>query len=163
MAMIAKSLLPLVAPVLTYTADELLEYAPAVIKGDAADVFDLRYEPLPVMAGGFDEAFFKEAREAFFEVVDRLKKEGRIKQTLELAIVGRSEKLQALSCKDVEDWFVVSQILPESDAEVLGTFEVEGKRFSIVRAPGYKCPRCWRYTAPAEEALCERCAKVLNV
>lgn len=25
-----------------------------------------------------------------------------------------------------------------------------------------KCPRCWRYVAPAEDTLCERCADVVD-
>ncbi|WP_456453264.1 class I tRNA ligase family protein, partial [Hydrogenimonas sp.] len=163
MAMIARAMLPLVAPVLTHTCDELLEYAPAAIKGEAKDVFDLVYEPLPEVRSDMDEAYMLAAREAFFEIVDRLKKEGVIKQTLELGLVTTSEKLQTLSAKDAEDWFVVSEIVAQSDAEALGEFEVEGDRFVIVRASGHKCPRCWRFAAPAEEALCERCAKVLNV
>jgi isoleucyl-tRNA synthetase len=163
MAMIAKTLLPLIAPVLTYTADELLEYAPAVIKGEAKDVFDLVYQPLPEVETAIDEAYMTTAREAFFEIVDRLKKEGQIKQTLELALVTESSKLNALSAKDAEDWFVVSAISSQSEGEALGEFEVEGDRFVIIKATGHKCPRCWRFTAEKEDALCERCAKVLNV
>jgi len=163
MAMIARALLPLVAPVLTHTCDEILEYAPPAIKKEAKDLFDLCYEPLPEVEVRMDEAFLLLAREAFFEIVDRLKKEGVIKQTLELGLVTQSESLKSLNPKDAEDWFVVSEITEASDAEVLGEFEVEGERFAIVRASGYKCPRCWRFAAPEEEALCERCAKVLNV
>jgi len=163
MAMVARALLPLVAPVLTYTADELLEYAPAVIKGEAKDVFDLLYTPLPSVEVTMDEAYMTAAREAFFEIVDRLKKEGVIKQTLELGLVTESEKLGVLDPKDAEDWFVVSEITRQSGSETLGEFEVEGDTFVIVRASGHKCPRCWRFAAPEEDALCERCAKVLNV
>ncbi len=163
MAMITRALIPLVAPVLTYTCDELLEYAPPVIKGDAEDLFDLRYDPLQKPESGLDEEYMTAAREAFFEIVDRLKKEGVIKQTLELGIAVRSEKLDILSAKDAEDWFVVSEIGEEAAADVLGEFEIEGDRFMIVRASGHKCPRCWRYAAEKEEGLCERCAEVLNV
>ncbi len=163
MALIARTLLPLVAPVLTYTCDELLEYAPDVIKGDAEDVFDLCYEEIQKPQTALDERYMTAAREAFFEIVDRLKKDGAIKQTLELAIVTKSEKLDVLTRKDAEDWFVVSEISDKSDTEVLGEFEIDGDTFTIVRASGHKCPRCWRFAAPQEEALCKRCAKVLNV
>ncbi len=162
-AMIARALIPLVAPVLTYTCDELLEYAPDVIKGEAEDIFDFRYEPLQKPESALDEGYMIAAREAFFEIVDRLKKEGLIKQTLELGIAVKSEKLDILSAKDAEDWFVVSEIRGEADTEVLGEFEIEGDRFEIVRASGHKCPRCWRFAAPKEDGLCERCAEVLNV
>ncbi len=41
MAHISKAMLGLVAPVLTYTVDEILEYAPALFKGEMQSVFDL--------------------------------------------------------------------------------------------------------------------------
>jgi isoleucyl-tRNA synthetase len=163
MAMIAKTLLPLIAPVLTYTADELMEFAPAVIKGEAKDIFDLVYKPLPEVESSLDEDYMIRARESFFEIVDRLKKERVVKQTLELGVVTESEKLGVLDIKSAEDWFVVSEILKESGSEVLGEFEVDGDKFAIVRASGHKCPRCWRFAAEKEDGLCERCAKVLNV
>jgi isoleucyl-tRNA synthetase len=62
MAMIARSMLALVAPTLTYTADEVLEYAPAVIKGEWGDVFDLEYDPLPPVEAPFDDGLLMEAR-----------------------------------------------------------------------------------------------------
>ncbi|MCF6200548.1 MAG: isoleucine--tRNA ligase [Hydrogenimonas sp.] len=163
MAMIAKSLIPLVAPVLTYTCDELVEYAPAIIKGGAEDIFDLEYEALPQVESQLDEEYMAAAREAFFEIVDRLKKEGAIKQTLELSIVSESKKLSTLSRKDAEDWFVVSEVTSEAKGEVLGEFEIQGDTFAIMKALGYKCPRCWRYAAKEEGGLCDRCARVLNV
>ncbi len=162
MAMIARAMLPLVAPVLTYTCDELMEYAPKSIKGEANDIFDLTYTPLPDVSVAMDEDFMQKAREAFFEVVDALKKEGVIKQTLELALVTKSEKLKSLDPKDAQDWFVVSDILSESESQKLGEFEVEAETFTIVRAPGHKCPRCWRYAAEAEDTLCKRCQAVLG-
>jgi len=163
MAMIAKTLLPLVAPVLTYTADELMEFAPAVVKGEANDVFDLVYKELPDVQSVMDEDYMIRARESFFEIVDRLKKEKVVKQTLELGVVTESGKLKVLDRKDAEDWFVVSEISEASESEVLGEFEVDGDKFTIVRASGHKCPRCWRFAAEKEDGLCERCAKVLNV
>ncbi len=162
MAMIARSMLALVAPTLTYTADEVLDYAPAVVKGEWGDVFDMTYEPLPGVAMPFDDALLGAAREAFFEEVDRLKKEKLIKATLELEIAGPVEMLPMKDPKDLEDWFVVSALKSESQGEELGSFSVDDLRFTIHRATAHKCPRCWRYTAAEEGALCERCAEVLN-
>ncbi|WP_456392472.1 isoleucine--tRNA ligase [Nitratifractor sp.] len=161
MALISRSMLALVAPTLTYTADEVLDYAPAVIKGEWRDVFDAIYEPLPAVESPFDDGLLLEAREAFGEAVDRLKKEKVIKSTLELAIGGVIDSLP-LKGKDLEDWFVVSAAAPAFETEELGSFEVGGMRFALHRAPGHKCPRCWRYSAEAEGALCKRCAEVLG-
>ena len=47
MVLMAKAMMALVAPVLTYTIDEVLDYAPTIVKGDMESVFDLVYEALP--------------------------------------------------------------------------------------------------------------------
>ena len=158
---IAKAMLGLVAPVLTYTADEILEYAPAVFKEEMQSVFDLIYTPVPKVAESFDDALLLEAREKFFEAIDALKKEKIIKATLELEIAGARSLFPIEDDKDLEDWFVVSAIKADSDGEEVAAFEVEGKRFSVHKATAHKCPRCWRYTAPAEETLCQRCSEVV--
>ena len=162
MALIARELLSLIAPILTYTVDEVLEYAPEVIKEGREDAFDLLYTPLPQVESDFDEAYMIEAREKFFEIVDNLKKEKKIKATLELVIQTDSSRIASLGGADGEDWFTVSQIVQSAEGEELATFEVEGDNFSIRRATLAKCPRCWKYRSQDEESLCERCAGVLN-
>jgi isoleucyl-tRNA synthetase len=151
----------LVAPVLTYTADEIVEYAPKIFKGDMETIFDLLYEPLPEIASSLDERLLSDAREAFYEVVDRLKKEKQIKSTLELEIAGDVE-LFGVSGKDIEDWFVVSGVNAVALGEEIAQFTVSEQRFSIHKASAQKCPRCWRYTAASQEQLCERCSGVVH-
>ena len=163
MALISKSMLGLVAPVLTYTSDEILDHAPLIFKGEMESIFDLVYEELPEVTDGFDDTFLMHAREAFYEEVDKLKKEKLIKATLELEIVGETEEFALTNSKDLEDWFVVSAIKTSSAGEQLASFEMEGKTFTVHKATAHKCPRCWRFTAAAEDQLCERCEKVVNV
>ena len=161
--MIAKSLLTLVAPILTYTADEILENFPAIIKGDAEDIFDLEYEPLHVSKSGFNEAYMLKARDAFFEIVDTLKKEKIIKSTLEVEISTGSNILLSMDAIEAEDWFVVSSVNGNDvTSDELGHFSVDGDEFVVVKAVRAKCPRCWKFQAANEECLCERCAKVVN-
>jgi isoleucyl-tRNA synthetase len=162
MTVIAKSMLGLVAPVITYTADEILDYAPAIFKGEMESVFDLVYEPVPEVAESFDDTLLLEAREKFSEAIDSLKKEKVIKATLELEIAGDRALFPISDPKDLEDWFVVSAVKEESEGETLASFEVEGKTFTVHKATRAKCPRCWRYTAPSEETLCERCQEVVG-
>ena len=163
LAMIAQSLLTLVAPILTYTADEILENFPAVIKGDAEDIFDLEYTALHVSISGFDEAYMLKARDAFFEIVDGLKKEKIIKSTLEVEISTGSAILLAMDATEAEDWFVVSSLNNNDVAgEELGHFTVNGDEFVVIKATRAKCPRCWKFQSANEECLCERCAKVVN-
>ncbi len=162
MALIADRMIAFLAPVLTYTIDEILEYAPKVLKKDAEDVFDLIYTALPDVASDFDEEYMMEAREKFFEIVDGLKKEKKIKATLELAIKTNAEKIKALDPTDAEDWFTVSEIGAEVEGEKVGTFEVDGDSFTIVLSNKAKCPRCWKQKSENEETLCERCHEVVG-
>ena len=162
MYLIAKSMLALIAPVLTYTADEVLEYAPAIFKGEAKDIFDIEYEPLIEVENTINDKILLEAREKFFEEVDKLRKEKLVKTTLELALVGDFSDFKIENEKNLQDWFGISETLAKSEDEALATFEVEGKKFAIVKARKYKCPRCWRYVSESEEELCNRCKKVLQ-
>ncbi len=161
MYLIAKSMLALVAPVLTYTADEAIEHAPEIFKKDLNDIFDLEYEPLVEIESSLKSELLITAREKFFEAIDKLKKEKTIRTTLELAIVGDSSLFDMQESKNLEDWFGVSAFEAVSSQEPLASFEVEEKSYSIVRADGHKCPRCWRFTSKAEEELCARCSEVV--
>jgi len=162
MAHISKAMLALIAPVLTYTADEILEYAPALFKGEMENIFDLVYTAVPEVAASFDDTILIEAREKFSEAIDSLKKEKLIKATLELEIAGDISILPIKESKDLEDWFVVSAMKTSFEGEYLASFEVEGKSFTVHKATAAKCPRCWRFTSTAEDRACERCAKVVG-
>ncbi|HHD73051.1 MAG TPA: isoleucine--tRNA ligase, partial [Epsilonproteobacteria bacterium] len=163
MAVISRSMLGLIAPVLTYTADEILDYAPTIFKGEMESIFDLVYEAVPEVSEGFDDTLLMGVREAFYEEVDKLKKEKIIKSTLELEIAGDVEGFTLSQSKDLEDWFVVSAVKSASQGETLVHFEADGKAYTIHKATAHKCPRCWRFTAAAEDQLCDRCDKVVNV
>jgi len=161
MALISKSMLALIAPVLTYTADEILDYAPAIFKGDMQSVFDLVYTELPEVADSFDDTLLIEAREKFSEAVDKLKKEKLMKSTLEVEIAGDIEKFAIKNSKDLEDWFVVSAMRSSCDSEQIASFELDDSTYTIHRAQQSKCPRCWRFTSTDSESACPRCAEVV--
>ncbi|SFZ98022.1 Isoleucyl-tRNA synthetase [hydrothermal vent metagenome] len=162
MAHISKAMLGLVAPVLTYTVDEILEYAPALFKKDINNVFDLVYVPVPEVESSFDDTVLISAREKFSEAIDSLKKEKIIKSTLELEIAGELALLPIESKSELEDWFVVSEMKESSEAEKLASFEVEGKTFTVHKASGFKCPRCWKFTSTSEDCVCPRCSTVVE-
>lgn len=163
MLMILNSFLGLVAPVLTYTVDEIMEHAPSIMKQDRNDAFDLKYEPLPKTTTNLNGAFLIEARERFFEIIDKLKKDKIIKSTLELNIVTNAEEFKKMSLVDAEDWFTVSGILEDAHSEVLGEFQVENEHFLITRATKEKCPRCWKLKVENNNCLCIRCQGVVGV
>ncbi len=162
MALIANRMLSLIAPVLTYTADEIVEHAPNVVKGNAEDIFDFEITPLPEIDSDFNEEYMIGAREKFFEIVDALKKEKKIKSTLELVIQTTSAEIAKLTKTDAEDWFVVSKVITHDEEGEIAVFEVDGDKFKILNAAKSKCPRCWKFRAKDEESVCKRCEEALN-
>ncbi len=163
MAIIAKSMLGLIAPILTYTADEIFENAPSILKGDANDIFDVTYASIESVESNWDDATMKVIREKFNEIVDGLKKEKVIKNTLELVISTKSESAKAMKKADIEEYLVISKWCACELKDILGTFEIEGDTFNIALASKAKCPRCWKYHSEDEESLCPRCAQVVAV
>ena len=162
MALIAKALLGLIAPVLTYTADEIVEHAPSVLKEGKEDIFDFTIEHLPDVQSDFDEEYMIEARRKFNELVDQLKKQKKVKSSLELVIDTESPKVLALPKTEREDWFIVSGVESACEGEELASFFVQSEQFVIRRATLHKCPRCWKYQAKEENSLCPRCQKVVD-
>ncbi|AXK49327.1 isoleucine--tRNA ligase [Aliarcobacter trophiarum LMG 25534] len=166
MAIITKKLIGTLACILTYTMDELLEFAPSIIKEDAKNIFDFKKFELPKIELTVDEELFIEAKEKFSEIKDSLSKEKIIKSTLELEISTNSEEFLALDEVESSDWFLVSKISnvssTTSNSEILGSFKIDEKEFKIFKSSGYKCPRCWKFTSKNEESLCSRCEEVVK-
>ncbi|MEA3331417.1 MAG: isoleucine--tRNA ligase [Campylobacterota bacterium] len=162
MAIIAKHLLVLIAPILTYTADEIVQNAPSIIKGESENIFDFTYEPLPNIETSFDSVYMIKARDSFGSIVDGLKKEKIIKNTLELIIYTNSSVTLGIDSVDAEDWFVVSSVSNKKPSEELGSFEVDGDKFIIAKATAHKCPRCWKYQSTDEDSTCQRCTEVID-
>ncbi|PIE74328.1 MAG: hypothetical protein CSA19_00295 [Deltaproteobacteria bacterium] len=160
-AYITKALMALFAPVLTYTIDEICEYAPKAVLGDAKDVFDLLYTPLEDVKPAHEWDFMKQVREKFFEVIDPLKKDKIISNTLELVLLTNSQKVLNIDENDRADWFVVSEVRSLEEAEILGEFEIDGEAYKIARSSMHKCPRCWKFQSHASDATCKRCSEVL--
>ena len=158
---IAKAMLGLLAPVLTYTADEVLDYSSPLFKGDMKNIFDLVYEPVPVFENdSFNDSNLIEAREKFSEVVDSLKKDKVIKSTLELQIIG-DVSFFPISGKNLEDWFVVSSLDKDCSGEKLTSFTIGEKSFDVYKANNFKCDRCWRFVSSKEDVFCKRCSSIV--
>lgn len=154
---VLQGMLPLVAPLFTYTAQEVLSYCPDWVKKEFKDVFDLRYSPpLPSEPFGWDEVYWKKALENFHLQFDRLKQEGKMKDTLEVSL----EIDRRIYFEGIEDWFVVGHVSEITKKEALVEWEGLPGFFRIVKSDLNKCERCWKRNA--KETLCERCQKVLS-
>ncbi|MEE3744445.1 isoleucine--tRNA ligase [Campylobacter porcelli] len=163
MVIITKALLPLIAPTLTYTVDEVMEYAPSIIKAQANDVFDLVYEELEFELE-VDDELLKQSKEKFNEIIDNLKKDKLIKSTLELEVQTNSDLILSFNSDEVADWYMVSKVGGfRTGSEILAEFIVGDHRFIIAKSDGYKCPRCWKFSAISDNCLCDRCFEVMSV
>ncbi|WP_314986819.1 isoleucine--tRNA ligase [uncultured Campylobacter sp.] len=161
-ALITRALLPLIAPTLTYTIDEVMQFAPQIIKEGKQDAFDLIYKPIEFDDFlEFDEILIK-SREKFFELIDALKKDKIIKSTLELVLQTSSNEILSNDILGVADWFMVSDVDTLQSEEALAEFKINDEIFRLVKSSKHKCPRCWKFNAKEPDELCPRCAKVMH-
>ncbi|WP_298098840.1 isoleucine--tRNA ligase [uncultured Campylobacter sp.] len=161
-ALITRALLPLIAPTLTYTIDEAMQFAPSIIKEGKEDAFDLIYKPIEFDDFlEFDEILIK-SREKFFELIDGLKKDKIIKSTLELVLQTSSNEILSNDILGVADWFMVSDVDTLQSGEALAEFKINDEIFRLVKSSKHKCPRCWKFNAKEPDELCPRCAKVMH-
>ncbi|WP_295152208.1 isoleucine--tRNA ligase [uncultured Campylobacter sp.] len=161
-ALITRALLPLIAPTLTYTIDEVMQFAPQIIKEGKEDVFDLTYKPIEFDDFlEFDEILIR-SREKFFELIDALKKDKIIKSTLELVLQTSSNEILSNDILGVADWFMVSDVDTLQSGEALAEFKINDEIFRLVKSSKHKCPRCWKFNAKEPDELCPRCAKVMH-
>ena len=161
MALITRALLPLIAPTLTYTVDEVMHYAPEIIKNGAADAFDLEYAPLE-FEFNVDDELLVDSREKFFELIDVLKKDKKIKSTLELVLQTSSNLILSEDINEISDWYMVSDVQSLDGSDSLAEFDVGNDKFKLVLSTRHKCPRCWKFTAKHDGETCPRCEKVLK-
>ena len=158
---ILKSILTLIAPVLTYTADEAVEAAPNIFKGK--DIFDFTHKSLEYDFEIKDEILIS-SREKFNEIVDQLKKDKIIKSTLELVLQTSSNEILSMDKESVSDWFMVSNLENlNPSGEEIAKFDLDNEIFRIIKSDSHKCPRCWKFVSQKEDKLCDRCQKVINV
>ncbi len=162
MAMIAKALIGTLAPILTYTMDELISYAPDFIKDDAQDIFDFEKFVFPDVITEIDIDVLLEAKEKFNENIEELKKDKTIKSTLELVIYTDNKEVLKLDKTEAEDWFIVSKVITHQEDNIITSFEIDGSVFEVYAGSKAKCPRCWKYRSKDEESLCHRCNSVVN-
>lgn len=161
MALITRVLLPLIAPTLTYTVDEAMDYAPGIIKNGAADAFDLEYAPLD-FEFNVDDELLVASREKFFELIDVLKKDKKIKSTLELVLQTSSNLILSEDINEISDWYMVSDVQSLDGSDSLAEFDVGNDKFKLVLSMRHKCPRCWKFAAKHDGETCPRCEKVLK-
>ncbi len=158
--MVASTLIRLLAPVLSFSADEAWEHLP----GAEGSVFLAQFEALPASAEAPEWAAFWPIREAMQAALEPLRAAKVVGTSLDAQVrLGLSptglaalRALEALPGADaLEDLLVVS-----------GLEIHEGDAVEVSAHAGTKCPRCWNhkggYGHGEDAALCARCARVVG-
>jgi isoleucyl-tRNA synthetase len=173
---LGEALVRLLAPVMSFTADEVWTYLPAA---DRSESVHLEHFPAPAdltgaLPDGFDAGALKtdwqtllSVRDEALKALEAARNEKRIGGSLEAQIrLGAPDSLYPVldRYKDqLRYLFIVSNVVlekvPASNGETGLTFEVS-------KAPGQKCERCWNYSTHVGEdktypTVCERCSAVL--
>jgi isoleucyl-tRNA synthetase len=158
----------LLAPILSFTADELWGYMPATrVESVHMALFPTRAELEtlrdPELVARWDA--LAEVRQRVLAEIEPLRKNKQIGSSLQAKVVITAPQtllpLLERHARDLPMLFIVSEVelrAGGSDGEPLVTIE---------RASGVKCERCWRYVPsvssdPAWAGLCERCQDALS-
>jgi isoleucyl-tRNA synthetase len=173
------ALLRLMAPVLTFTAEEAWRLLPGS-HGDSVHLERFPEVPLSwiddTLKGEWDRLL--EVRREVAKALETVRSQKKIGSGLEAAvwIAAAPEDLPALlrtKRAELAALFIVSDVrlFERPPAEVLlpatESAEIPGLSIAITRASGRKCERCWRWSprvgeSQAHPTLCDRCLAVIT-
>ena len=170
---IVEALVRWIAPVLSFTADELWPFIPGERKGL---VFTAEwYEHLPMLPAGdvMGETFWQSVmavKTAVNRVLEGQRKDGVIGSSLEAEITlfceeNLAKQLQALGA-ELRFVLIVSSVKIESLAPATNAVdsEISGLKIAVAKTANTKCVRCWHFTADIgvsaqHPELCGRCVQ----
>lgn len=169
---IVDTLTRLIAPVLSFTADEIwqrlpgeretsvhLATFPKVSKQYLDDALEARYERL------------NRVRTEVSRLLEKARAEKRIGQSLEAKVIlcppPEYQELLSSYRSLLPGYFIVSQVeLVLELATGVDASQLPGLKLQVVAAEGVKCERCWNYATTigeyeAHPAICARCCAAL--
>ena len=172
MAIILDAMVRLLAPILTFTADEVWASMPAY-SGKPISIHLVQFPE--VKAEYLDEGLNERwktmiaVRAEIAKAVENARKNKTIGHSLDAAVhIALPEKIKPIVADRLEDMralLIVSQLTladKEAIADPFASKEIEGLYVGVTKAKGEKCHRCWIYSEqlgmnPDHPALCERC------
>jgi len=166
------------APVLSFTAEEVFQYLPEALKPGVPTVFALRGKDVPgyllTDAERADWETLLAVRAEVSRALEPLRKAGTIGHGLDSRVTLYVDDALAKTLKglgtDLRSLFIVSQfaLAPFAEAPVaaIAAVDVSGLSIGVEKAYGEKCERCWIYSEelngnPKYPCTCPRCASVL--
>ena len=167
MYVIADGLARLLAPILSFTTDELWQYLP----GSREASVHLALFPEGASLDGLDDPALTTRWERLIAVRDQvlakiepLRKDKQIGSSLQAKVTlsATGDDLALLRSHEAQ----LPMLFIVSEVEVREGTQGGGLEISIDRARGVKCERCWRYVAnvsadPERPGICDRCQDAL--
>lgn len=164
----------LIAPIMSFTADEIWSYIPHSSSDNAKSVF---LNDMPSKSNiKVDEKFsakwnlIAELREDVKKALEIKRADKVIGKSLEADVIiyANEEKSQSIAdfIDELPEIFIVSKVeLKEGKGEFDG--ELEGITIDVIKATGEKCDRCWKFdesvgTHSDHPTLCDRCHSVIS-
>jgi len=179
LVMILLMLVQDMAPILSFTAEEVFQHMPESLRGQARTVFELkRTDPDQELLSEDERSLWDlalEVRQEVTKAIEPHRRDGHVGHSLDTHIVlyadehlhdrlaGIEERLREL--------FIVSgaelSTLDKAPEDIFVSQELPGLRIQVNRAGGEKCQRCWSYsrhlgTDSDNPEVCPRCASVLQ-
>jgi len=169
-------LLKNIAPILSFTAEEIFQHLPEPLKPQVDTVFGYNFSEPELDFLAEEKEFWElvySLREEVTKAIEPKRKEGIVGHSLECKItLYLPEQLAELKGKEelLREVFIVSQVelkTEEPSKEVFISEEIENLKIEVSQAEGEKCERCWIYhpqtgTHDSFEKVCPRCARVLK-
>jgi isoleucyl-tRNA synthetase len=167
---ITEALVRLTAPILTFTADEIWEYLPAV-EGREVSVHLAHFpkpeeifseDPAPVLA---EWKQLLSIRDEVLQVLELNRQAKHIGKGLEadVSIVATGDELDLLNRHSTG----LKEILNVSNVTIAGSNSDDYFQVSVNPASGHKCARCWNFMPHVSsygiwENVCDRCQSALR-
>ncbi len=170
----AKELIRLLAPIISFTAEDAHSYMPQY-KGKEESVFlenfDLElYRHNQELLDRWEGLI--RLREEVLKGLEEIRRQKVIGQSLESAVyLNIPEKYMPEFNKltddiDLEEFFICSAVginMQIQDAILSKPLDMySGATISFKKASGNKCPRCWRFSKEFVDGVCPRCHQALN-
>ena len=171
---ITETLVRLVAPILSFTADEVWEYLPVVQGREASVHLALFPEPREIFSeepGGLLEEWRQifAVRDAALQALEAARQEKKIGKALEADVEIRATGKTLELLRSHADG--LKEILNVSRVTVLDGSEVDRRGadvfYTVLPARGQKCARCWNFMPEVSnygiwENVCTRCQGALT-
>lgn len=169
-----RELIKLLAPVISFTAEEAYQYLPAY-RGKEESVFleDIDpsiYKHHPDLLARWERLLM--LRDEVLKGLEEMRRQKRIGQSLDAALnftipeKSRQEFERLSDGIDLREFFICSSVTVNRDVRgpdvKMPISLFEGAELLLLKAEGGKCPRCWRYSTEFVDDVCPRCAAALN-